>query len=135
MESESPLFTVSVDFDRLDTILKTMQTQQEASEKHIEYCEQLISNQTKALEDQKLDFLKQLYGTKELANKLFKKAAGFDGVIDYIQCNFEEKLKFQTEDMTKMTNESQYKTDDMIKALKDDQNSIRESYKSEIRAL
>jgi hypothetical protein len=37
--------------------------------------------------------------------------------------------------MTKMTNESQYKTDDMIKALKDDQNSIRESYKSEIRAL
>ena len=39
MESEEPLFTVSVDFVRLDTILKKMQMQQDATQKHVEFCE------------------------------------------------------------------------------------------------
>ena len=40
------------------------------------------------IEEQKQELHKELYGSKKLRTKMLSNAAGFDGVIDYIEMNF-----------------------------------------------
>ena len=35
--NNNPIFTVSVDLTRLDTVLRTLQSEQQATTKHVEY--------------------------------------------------------------------------------------------------
>ena len=62
--NNNPIFTVSVDLTKLDTVLRTLQSEQLATTKHVEHLEKQLKNQGDAMEKQKGDMYIELFGSK-----------------------------------------------------------------------